>query len=66
MTWITRSSIANRLISLDSIDEFGNGKVIIKASNKEFGMRFLTLGAKLAFAKLKQAFNIALILYYFD
>lgn len=40
--------------------------MIEKHSVKEFGTRFFTLGARLAFAKLMHAFSTTLILPNFD
>lgn len=40
--------------------------MIVKASNKDSGTRFLNPGARLAFTKLRQAFSKAPILHYFD
>lgn len=37
----------------------------VEANSKKSGTRFFTPGARLAFAKLTQAFNIALIFYHF-
>lgn len=40
--------------------------MIVEARSKESEMKFLSRGAKFTFAKLRQAFTIGLILYYFD
>ena len=53
-------------------DEIGkNGRKTSKSKNlfkskKTIGLDFLTLGARLAFTKLRQAFVKALILHHFD
>lgn len=59
------SLVANKLTFADSINQVDSGKVIIEASNKESGMEFFILDAKLAFADLKQAFSTTPILHYF-
>lgn len=59
--------IANKLILTDdSINEVGAGKVILRVNviGKESGTVFLTPRARLAFTKLRQVFIIASILYY--
>lgn len=66
MLQITSSHTANNLLFADSIDEVGGSKMIEKNSSTKFRMRFFILGAKLAFTKLKLAFNIAQILHYSD
>lgn len=60
------SPTTNKLIFVDSINKIDDGKVIIEANSKKFGVEFFTSKAKLAFTKLRQTFNIALIFYYFD
>lgn len=40
--------------------------MIIEASSRESGIRFLIFGATLAFAKFKQASNTIPIFHYFD
>lgn len=50
----------------DIIHRVDNSQVIIKAKSKKFRTRFLTPGAKLAFVKLRQAFNTPPILHYSD
>lgn len=40
--------------------------MIIKVNNKKRKTGFLSPKARLTFAKLRQAFNTALIFYYFD
>lgn len=40
--------------------------MIVKANNKGSEIGFVFPGARLAFAKFKKAFNITLILHYFD
>lgn len=50
----------------NNIDDFINGKVIVKANKKGSKRGFIIFEARLNFAKLRQAFNIAPILHYFD
>lgn len=67
MSEITHSFLANKLIfTKNRIYEIGGGKKIVKSYSKEFETRFFTLGVRLAFAKLRQAFKIDLILHGFD
>lgn len=61
-----RSFIANKSIFANRINKADSDKVIEKHSSTESGMKFLILGAKLAFAKLRQTFIPAPILDYFD
>lgn len=49
-----------------TINHVGGNKIIVEANYKESGIEFITQGAKLAFGKLRQAFNTASILHYFD
>lgn len=51
---------------MESTHKIDGSKVIVEASSKEFKTRFFTFRAKLAFAELRQAFYIALILSFFD
>lgn len=53
MLQITNSSIANKLIYTDEINEVGNGKIMETHSNTKFGGRFFTPETKLAYTKLK-------------
>lgn len=66
----TSDSIASKSKSTNksSIKKIIGGKIIIEVNivNPEFRMRFFSLGAKLAFTKLRHAFNTTLILQYFD
>lgn len=50
------------------MDRVGGNKMIVEANKvgKESGTEFLISGDRLAFANLKKAFNVALILHYFD
>lgn len=63
---IIDSIAASKLLFMHSIVEISGGKMIVEAISWESRTRFLILGAKLAFIKLRQAFNVALILHYFD
>lgn len=49
----------------DSIYRVGDGKIIVEANGKESKTRFFIFRARLAYAKLRQAFNTALILHHF-
>lgn len=51
---------------MEYINQISNDKVIVKNSNKKSEMGFFTSKAKLVFTKLRQVFNTASILHYFD
>lgn len=63
---ITNDPVANKLISLNSIDEIDDGKIIEENKNKKSGMGFYILRGKLAFAKLSQTFSTTPILSHLD
>lgn len=52
----------------EGINGVGGSKIVVKANvvDKKFEMEFLIPGARLAFTKLRKAFNTALIMYHYD
>lgn len=66
MLWTTSSLLANELKFADYINCVNDGKVIVEKSDKESRIAYCTSGANLVFARVRQAFSGALILYYFD
>lgn len=67
MLRITSDLAVNKLLCIsNSINGVSGDKVIVEASSKRFETRCFSPKARLAFAKLKQTFSIALILHHFD
>lgn len=64
--WTKSSSATSTSISVDRINKVVGCKVIIEGSSKKSRTGFFILEAKLAFAELRQAFSLVLILHHFD
>lgn len=57
---------ANKSTSANSINAISSDKLIVETNGKDRRTEYITLGAKLSFIKLKQAFITAPILHHFD